>query len=77
MLRSEKLAKAFTNKGTDAVVGWDESVSVGHTDAATERLLAYLVTDGLSIEEAVDRTMEEVGPDPVYGARLLVYPSKR
>ena len=47
-----------------------------HTDAAAEHLLRHLLVDGLTTQGAVARTMAEVGPDPDYESRLLVYPSK-
>jgi len=72
-LASDALAKAFAAKGAQAVVGWDDLVSAQHTDAATERLLTHLVVEGSPVEQAVARTMGEVGPDPVYGGKLLVY----
>ena len=73
VLSLKRLAGAFVGKGADAVVGWDNSVSAGHTDAATTRFLRHLVTDGRTVDEAVAQTMDEVGPDPVYGAKLLLY----
>lgn len=75
-LRTDATAEAFVRKGAKAVVGWSGPVSPNHTDAATERLLQHLLIDGLAIQEAVRQTMAEVGPDPEYESRLLVYPSK-
>jgi hypothetical protein len=75
-LVTNSAAEAFLQKGAGAFVGWSETVSATHTDAATERLLQHLLIDGLTIEEAVTQTMAEVGPDPEYGSTLLVYPDK-
>jgi hypothetical protein len=72
-LASDALAKAFAAKGAQAVVGWDDLVSAQHTDAATGRLLTHLVVEGAPVVQAVASTMAEVGPDPAYGAKLLVY----
>ena len=72
-LATESLARAFVRKGARAVIGWDESVTAVHTDAATERLLGHLLGERLSTEEAVARTAAEVGPDPTYGGKLDVY----
>jgi hypothetical protein len=66
--------KALVDKGAKAVIGWDGLVSATHTDAATERLLQYLVVDGLTMGQAVQKTMAEVGADPSYGNSLRVYP---
>jgi hypothetical protein len=77
VLRGEALAQAFVEKGADTVIGWDQSVSASHTDAATQRLLEHLLMDGHSAEDAVIQTMAEVGPDPAYGSKFLVYPPHR
>ena len=76
VLRGEQLAGAFVERGAATVVGWDDQVSASHTDAATSRLLDFLVGDGLSAEDAVAETMAEVGADPVFGAELLTYLSE-
>jgi hypothetical protein len=68
--------KALVDKGAKAVIGWDGLVSAAHTDEATERLLQYLVVDGLPMGEAVQKTMAEVGTDSEYGNSLRVYPEE-
>jgi len=73
-LTTSRTAEAFVEKGAKAVVGWSELVSASHTDEATERLLEHLVVDGQTLEEAVEKTMADVGPDPAYGSVLRVYP---
>ena len=75
-LRSDRTAESFVERGAETFVSWDGKVSASHTDAATERLLQHLLTDGLTIQEAVTETMAEVGPDPEYDSTLLVYPSE-
>lgn len=75
-LATSAAAEAFVHRGAEAVVGWDGPVSAEHTDAATERLLQHLLLDELTIPEAVAQTMAELGPDPLYGATLLVHPSE-
>ncbi len=75
-LVSERTAEAFVQKGAKTYISWDETVSAAHTDAASERLLGYLLIEGLPAEEAVAQTMTEIGPDPTYGSVLLVYPSE-
>jgi hypothetical protein len=75
-LRFEATAQAFVRKGAKAVVGWSARVSAEHTDAATEHLLGHLLIDELDPQEAVAQTMIEVGWDPQYGGRLLLYPSR-
>jgi len=75
-LKSNKMAEAFVRKGAQAFISWDGDVSADHTDAATERLLQHLVVDKLGTQEAVARTMTEVGPDPSYGSKLVLYPAE-
>ncbi len=74
-LASDRTAAAFVDKGAGAVVGWSDTVTPEHTDAATERLLEHLLKDDLPATEAVAKTMSEVGPDPSYGAVMRSYPS--
>ncbi len=69
-LTEQLTAQAFLNKGARAFVSWSLPVSASHTDASTQRLLEKLLTDGLSVGEAVTRTAAEVGPDPRYGGEL-------
>lgn len=75
-LTSESMAEAFIQKGAKTVVSWDGLVTGDHTDEATERLLQLMLTDGLSMGDAVERTRTEVGPDPWYGSNLLFYPGE-
>ena len=73
-LLTESTAKAFIERGADAYVSWDESVTATHNDKATERLIHYLVSDGLELGEAVSMTSDEVGPDPFFASELKIYP---
>lgn len=75
-LWSTKAAQAFLHRGARSFVSWSGLVSAAHTDVATERLLHHLVSEGLTVEEAVAKTEAEVGPDPEYGSELLLYPSE-
>ncbi len=71
-LKSQRTAQAFLDKGADAFVSWSQPVSASHTDDTTERLLERLLVEGLPAAEAVTRTAEEVGPDPVYDGELRI-----
>ena len=73
-LRSSKTAEAFLSRGARGFVSWDKPVTAEHTDAATERLLQHLFIDKLDLKKAVEQTSDEVGTDPTFGSRLLVYP---
>lgn len=71
-LTTSTTAEALLARGAKAVVSWDGDVSAPHTDAATERLLEHLVSEGLTPQDAVARTAAEVGPDPAYGSELRI-----
>lgn len=72
-LGSPKLAQAFLDRGASAVIGWNDTVDLTHNDRATLRLLLAIVGQKMSVDEAVRRTMLEVGPDPVYHSWLVAY----
>ncbi len=73
VLRGERLAQAFVEKGAVAVVGWDGPVSASHTDAATLNLLERMLDDELAAPDAAAAAMAELGPDPFYDSVLLSY----
>lgn len=73
-LRYTDMAEAFIQKGAKAYIGWNASVSVSHTDTATTQLLKNLVTEKQTIEDAVENTMNEVGPDLMNNSFLKYYP---
>jgi hypothetical protein len=69
-----KMAEAFIKKGAKTYISWNKSVSVSHTDLATTHLLQHLITERQTIKQAVNITMEEVGPNPIDNSILLYYP---
>ena len=73
-LHNTILAKTFIGKGASVFIGWDERVELGHTDRATLTLLEGLLSDQLTVTEAVDRVMSEVGTDRLWGSSLKCYP---
>jgi hypothetical protein len=73
-LTNTKMAEAFIEKGAKAYIGWSQSVSASHTDQATIYLLTHLLIEKQTIEQAVENTMKEIGPDPAYSSVLLYYP---
>lgn len=70
------LALAFYEKGASSYLGWDGLVGLDYVDDATITLLEKLLSEELTIQEAVDETMAEEGPDPNYGAVLKYYPTE-
>jgi hypothetical protein len=74
VLGGERLAASFVDRGASSVVGWDQTVSAPHTDAATLSLLRHLLQDRLPVAAATAAAMRDVGPDPYYGSKLVSYP---
>ena len=70
----DDLAEAFIQKGASTYIGWDASVGLNYVDEATPILVINLCTKGMTIKEAVDKTMADVGPDPDHHASLKYYP---
>jgi len=66
------LAQAFLDKGASAVIGWDEMVDLSHNNQAVLHLLQALTVEGAPPKRAVEETMEEIGPDPIYGSSLIL-----
>jgi len=69
------LAKAFVDKGASAYFAWNATVNLDYVDKATPYLIGQLYSEQLTIKEAVDSTMDVIGPDPRYKAVLKYYPS--
>ncbi len=68
------MAEALIDKGVSTYIGWDGEVAATHTDKAVLTLLDAIYKQELSIGQSVEKTMEEIGPDPDYGSSLLYYP---
>ena len=73
-LDNPSMAKAFVEKGAKTYISWNGSVLASYTDQAVTHLLQQLFTKKETLEEAVDNTMSELGPDPEYKSQLLYYP---
>jgi hypothetical protein len=69
------LAQAFVDKGASVYLAWDASVELDYTDEATRYLIGQLCSENVTIKEAVDSTMDVIGPDPKYGAELKYCPT--
>jgi len=68
------LASAFIEKGARGYIGWDNLVTVYHTDLVFE-LVANLLLGGQTASQSVQIAMNTVGQEPSSGARLLYYPA--
>jgi hypothetical protein len=71
-LGTPDLAQAFIDRGASAVVGWNEWVDLSHNDQALLHLLRGLTVEKLTLEQAVRKTMNEIGPDQAYDS-ILTY----
>jgi hypothetical protein len=67
------MAEAFIDKGASVYLAWDRSVELYYVDGATPYLMNQLCSEKLTVRQAVDNTMEVIGPDPQYGAELQYY----
>ena len=75
-LALDDLAQAFIQKGASTYMGWNATVGLDYVDEATPILVANLFSKGMTVKEAVDKTMADVGPDPYYHACLDYYPGE-
>jgi len=73
-LSNDGMARAFIDRGASAFVSWDANVSAQHTDEAILPFLRHLLGGKESAQEAAKDTLDEIGPDPHFGARLVAYP---
>jgi hypothetical protein len=75
-LGTPDLAQAFIDRGASAIVGWNEWVDLSHNDEALLHLLRGLTAEKLTLEQAIRKTMNEIGPDPAYDS-ILTYLSEK
>jgi len=72
----QDLAEAFMDKGASIYLAWDATVGLGYVDRATIYLFQQLCSQNLLVVDAVNATMDEIGADPLFGARLRYFPKK-
>jgi len=70
------LADEFLKRGVSAVISWDEFVSATWTDYAVFHLMEDFLLKGMTVKQAVDDTMNMIGPDPYFNSNLRFYPDK-
>jgi hypothetical protein len=70
------LAQAFIDKGASSYLAWHATVGLGYVDQATQYLLQQLCGERATVAEAVHNTMETIGADPLFGAKLKYFPSQ-
>ncbi|MEM2680490.1 MAG: hypothetical protein QW693_04275, partial [Candidatus Bathyarchaeia archaeon] len=76
-LYSKALPQTFIDRGASVVLGWNGLVTVSYVDEATLHLLKALCLEKLSIKEAVEAVMREIGPDPENHSILSYYPLEK
>jgi hypothetical protein len=75
-LYTNELAEEFIHKGAKAFISWNGKVDLSHTDEACTLLLKILTEERLTIGEAVEKVMTQIGQDPTYGSELKYYPQE-
>ena len=75
-LYSTTLAESLIERGASVVISWDKSVLAPYMDRATIFLLNELLIENKTVAQAVEDTMETIGPDPDEGAFLRYYPTE-
>jgi len=58
------MAREFFNQGATAYIAWNGMVLPSHIDKATLQLIKNLYAENLTLQQAVERTNKQVGPDP-------------
>lgn len=73
-LKYYSMAEAFKEKGAKVYLSWTGPVTAEHTDTATLHLLKHLLLQRLTVAEAIIKTRNEAGPDPIYESQIMFYP---
>lgn len=67
---SHAINRLLNERGVRAVIAWDGYVDLEYTDMVAIKLIEEVYARGLSFEEAVEKVMEEHGPDPIWKSKL-------
>ena len=70
----DDMAQAWNLKGASVSIGWDERTSLHYCDGATVELISKLLSQEMTINQAVVSVMSEIGPGPAYNAQLKYFP---
>lgn len=66
------IAEEFFNQGATAYIAWNGMVLPSHSDKATLQLVENLYIQNLTLQQAVDRTNQQAGPDPYDNCTLTL-----
>lgn len=72
----DDMAQAFIEKGASTYLAWHATVGLGYVDQATPYLIQQLCSEQLTVAEAVRNTMQTIGADPMFGAKLKYFPGQ-
>lgn len=67
---SNHIVDRLFERGVKAIIAWDGYVNLDYTDKITLKLVEAVYKEGLSFEEAVNKIMNDYGPDPTYKSKL-------
>lgn len=71
--RDPWMAEEFINQGATGYVAWAGPVLLSHSDRAILHLVQALYIEKLALEEAVEKTNNQIGEDPSWGTVLDYY----
>lgn len=71
--RDPLIIQQFIDQGASGYIGWNGPVSISHSDRAILYLIQAIYIKKLPLKEAVERTNNQIGEDPNWGAILECY----
>lgn len=73
-LKYPETAKIFVDNGAKVFIGWNGDVTNTYADKTTIYLLRFIFIDKYTYNESIDKTLKEIGRDPIYGSIPIYYP---
>ncbi|MEM1611364.1 MAG: hypothetical protein QXQ57_06945 [Sulfolobales archaeon] len=71
-LYTRDIADVLALKGLTYYIGFESVVRVDYMDKALEKILSLVLTENYTWEDAANKVLEELGPDPVVGEYMKV-----
>ena len=71
--RDQVIIEEIMNQGAVGYISWNGPVLISHSDVTTLHLAEALYLENLPAEEAIERTNNQIGADPEWGAVLEYY----
>jgi hypothetical protein len=66
------MAKEFFNQGANVYIAWNGTVLPSHSSKATLQLIKNVYIEKLTLQQAVEKTNKQVGPDPNSNSTLTL-----